>query len=923
MGGLFGGGQTISTSEPRVGAMRVQQSSYGAVLPIVLGRQRVAPNLLWYGDFTPIAHTSSQTSGGKGGSVTSTNTTYTYQTALLMALCEGQIAGIGSIWKGKIKLADTAIPDRTIHVVGERHAVPGSAPYQVTVNQAANFSANVQVKNLAGTVQANVSPSAPAAASEYSVAAGVYTFHSSAANATRLITYDALIPAHTETALSQTGMTLFAGSMTQSAWSYLSSKHPGEAINYPGIAYVAHGSYPLGSNPSLDNHTFEILGAHQFGGGIVDCDPADVLTELLTNTQYGAGFPAAMLGSMTVLSDYCVSGGLFISPALTQQKAANEWISSITDTLNVAPVTADGTLQFVPYADMAQIGNGRTWTPDLTPAYDLTDDDFLNKNQPVLVRPKPKTDAFNSVSIEFTDRVADYNVSVIEAKDQGDIGLYGLRKEAAVTAHFVCDAAVAANLAQTRLQRKLYIRNEYEFRLGWRYVRLLPMSIVTLTDAGMGLERFPVRIISVNEAADGELTVVAEEMPIGAVSPAMYSAQASAGYASNHNVAPGAINAPLIFEPPLALTGGANQLWAAVSGGADWGGCNVWASLDGATYQRVGQILGRARYGTLNASIASPSSDPDTNNNVVVDLNSDEQIMPASQADVDAFASLCWADGEVFAYRDASLAAARRYSLGYLRRGLYGTSGASHAAGAQFARLDQAIFKYASALIQVSSTVYLKFTSFNAYGMAEENLADVTAYTHTVSGGLPSGPANLALQLPFTGLGFTAQWTASPGAASYDVDVWVDGTLRHTIAATATQITYTLDDAIADGYVGRNVDLKVAALANGQYSGYSQISFNNPKPAAVTGITATSTTNSITPSWTACSDTDLMDYQVHISTTSGFTPGAGNLAYTGAATTCVLTGLPGATTHYLRICARDKWGGTTWNYSSEFTKATV
>lgn len=645
MGGLFGGGQTISTSEPRVGALRVQQSSYGAVLPIVFGKQRITPNLIWYGDFTPIAHTTVQSSGGKGGGVSQSNTSYTYQTALVMALCEGSIAGIGAVWKGKSKFA-------TLSAAG--------------------------------------------------------------------------------------GMSLFTGSMSQAAWSYLSTYHAAEALNYPGIAYVAHGSYQLGNSPSLDNHSFEISGAFQFGGGIVDCDPKDVLTALLTSTQYGAGFPSAMLGSMTGFSDYCVSAGLFISPALTEQKAANEWISSITDVLNVAPVAADGVLQFVPYGDAAQSGNGRTWTPDLTPAYDLTDDDFLDKAQPVLVRPKPKTDAFNSVSVEFVNRAADYNLSVVESKDQGDIELYGLRKDSMLQAHFVCDAAIAARIAQTRLQRKLYVRNEYEFRLGWRYVRLMPMSIVTLTDDGLGLDRYPVRIISITEAADGELTVVAEEMPIGSASPATYSAQSGAGYVANQNVAPGPVNAPLIFEPPLALTGGANQLWAAVSGGADWGGCNVWASLDGATYQRVGQVLGRARYGTLNASVAAPGADPDITNSVVVNLNSDEQMLTASQADVDAFVSLCWMDGEMFAYRDAALVTARRYALGYLHRGLYGTSAAAHVSGAQFARIDQAIFKYASATIKVGATVHLKFTSFNAYGLAEENLADVTAYSYGVVGGVSS-----------------------------------------------------------------------------------------------------------------------------------------------------------------------------------------
>lgn len=648
MGGLFGfgGGSTISTSEPRVGTLRMQQSVYGAVLPIVFGCQRVAPSLIWYGDFTPIAHTTVQTSGGKGGGgVTQSNTTYTYQTALCMALCEGQIAGVGAAWKAKQKYASLA---------------------------------------------------------------------------------------------DAGGMSLFAGSMSQSPWSYLASAHPDQAVAYPGMAYLAHGSYQLGSNPALDNHTFEVLGPHQFGGGVVDCDPKDVFLELLTNTQFGAGFPSAKIADLAGFSDYCVASGLFVSPALTQQKPAHEWLSAMADALNCAITTADG-LRVIPYADAAVTAHGRTWTPDLTPAYDLTDDDFLDKANPILVRQKPKTDSFNCVSVEYTDRANDYNLSVVEAKDQGDIGRFGLRKDSPVAAHYLCDAATAVQVAQTLLQRKLHIRNEYEFRLGWNYVRLLPMSVVTLTDSGLGLNRFPVRAIQITEDFDGELTVIAEEMPVGAASPAMYSNQSGAGYSGNQAVAPGAVNAPLIFEPPTALASAPNEIWAAVSGGANWGGCSVWVSLDGSTYQRIGQIVGAARHGSLSATLGAPVADPDIANTVAVSLAADGQILPASQADADAYASLCWVDGEMLAYRDATLTGVRQYSLGYLHRGLYGTQAGAHIAGAQFARIDRALFRYSSPTLMVGQTLHLKFTSFNAFGHAEESLADVAAYTHLVTGGLNSG----------------------------------------------------------------------------------------------------------------------------------------------------------------------------------------
>mgnify|MGYP001610072189 CR=1 FL=1 len=102
MGGLFGGGQTISTEEPRIGALLIQTSAYGLPIPIVYGTTRISGNLIWYGDFTAVAHTETQSSGGKGGGgATTSNTTYTYTTALQLGLCEGPGVSLGALWASK------------------------------------------------------------------------------------------------------------------------------------------------------------------------------------------------------------------------------------------------------------------------------------------------------------------------------------------------------------------------------------------------------------------------------------------------------------------------------------------------------------------------------------------------------------------------------------------------------------------------------------------------------------------------------------------------------------------------------------------------------------------------------------------------------------------------------------------------------
>jgi len=834
MGGLFGGGgSTISTTEPRLGALNIQTSSYGQVIPLVYGRQRISGNLIWYGDFTPIAHTTTQTTGGKGGGgVTQQNTTYTYQTALAIGLCEGLIVGIGAVWKDKTKYADL-------------------------------------------------------------VAAG--------------------------------GMSAFLGAMAQAVWGHLTTNHPAEAIGYSETAYVAHASYDLGGSANLGNHNFEVLGPLQFSGGIVDADPKAVVMDLLTHATHGAGFPAASLGDLTAFSDYCIAAGLFISPALTNQKPAQEHLLSIVQSVNCEFVYSEGLLKIIPRASMPVTGNGHTFTPDNTPLYDLTDDDFLDtQDAPVLCRRTPTADAFNAVQIEYADRANDYNIAIAEAKDQANIEAYGLRQEDVQTMHWITTAAVAQQVAQARLQQLLYIRNEYEFDLGWNYARLEPMDIITITDADMGLDRFPVRIFSTEENDQGDIHIVAREFPIGVADPALYASPSGGGFASGWNTPPGAVNAPLLFEPPLALTGGSNEVWAAVSGGADWGGCNIWVSLDNATYQMIGSIYGDARYGTLNAALSAPTADPDITNTLTADLNTDGQILPSSQAAVDALASLCYVGGELLAYRDASLITNRRYALSYLHRGLFGTAAGAHNAGVPFARLDQALFQYAFNSTLIGQVIYFKFTSFNAFGQAEESLANVTAYNRTLTGGSLTGPANLALQSPFIGLVFKTQWTAVLGATSYDLEIWSGGGLRRSTSTTSTTFTYAVSDAIADGGPWRDYTVKVRAVTGAQLSAFSQINISNPTPAAPTGITtASNSTTTIDINWSAIADIDLQGYQVWISTTSGFTPDATTLTYTGTATAASLTGLTTGTTYYLIVAARDQWGTATLNLSAEQTQVTL
>jgi len=350
---------------------------------------------------------------------------------------------------------------------------------------------------------------------------------------------------------------------------------------------------------------------------------------------------------------------------------------------------------------------------------------------------------------------------------------------------------VAPLVAQLILKQGLAGRNTYTFKLGWEYCLLEPMDFVTLTDAGLGLFKFPVRIVSVEEDDEGTLTITAQEYVAGSGSAPTYAVQTSAPFTPNQNVAPGSINTPIIFEPSSSLTNGDPEVWMVASGDVNYGSNQVWVSTDGGVnYGQVGTMPSQCRQGVLTAILPAPSGgNPDTASTLAVDLTeSAGQLLTASVAAATALppSTLCYADGELLAYATATLLTTSAYDLTYLERGLYGTAAAAHAAGTQFARLDDSVFKYSLPQSYVGQTLHVKFLAINPLGNSAQTLADATDYTFTPTGvGYTIAPPTSPTLAPVTqaqGSGIAVQglaltWGASAGPllGSYAVQWSTDG----------------------------------------------------------------------------------------------------------------------------------------------------
>jgi len=557
-----------------------------------------------------------------------------------------------------------------------------------------------------------------------------------------------------EVALSGIGALVHVatGSVGQMFWPWLVSAHPGpETLAYSGLAYVGVAAANLGTSSGLPAWNWEVRGlgtpVNTDLSGAYDISFAEAIKLVIEDPGWGCG----LTGIMADMSDYaawCAAQGFVMSDALTDARSGREIIQDYTKATLSEAVWSGDKLKIIPYADQI------IWdyVPDLTPAL-IIDETMLRPAQsegetPIKVTRKDPADLANYLTVEYHNRANAYNVATVTATDDGHMATYGLRPGSSISAHFLPTAEIAQHVADLVQGRDLAVTSKYEFGVGPVGAFLEPMDIVWINDPAQGLVNFPVRAKEITEDDAYSFSISAEDIP-GCVG-AMVSRPIAdiGGYRSDFNAPPsGPSNPPIIFEAPYELANAASRLeiWAAISSrDPSWGGCQVWLSIDGDSYKRVGTINGSARTGVLTAPVGA-GSDPDTASSLSVDLSESRAVMlSGTKADADLYTTLCWVDGELISYRDATLTGSSAYSLSYLRRGAYRTPVTSHAAGTRFARLDGSIFKLPFTADMIGTWVSIKILGFNAHGGGLQGIADVPAYSYLITGrDPPPNPVNL------------------------------------------------------------------------------------------------------------------------------------------------------------------------------------
>lgn len=961
MGFLFGSKKkhttnTLSNEESKLQEFRVQTSSFGQTIPVVFGTNRIAGNIIDYVDFTAHPHTEQESTttstgggkglgGGGGGSSTTIKTTtwYTYTVAAVMALCEGAIAHIGKVWKGKsgtsisslglgvytgnqtsswgymaskypyraynykhtayvagiIDLGDqTDFPQFNFEVFGLCQTIPPQTIQhvkQITTNESFELSTEERTATVShdSVYHSNINvyrkDYATTPITLYKQDSGtvirllfgqIYFY----TNKTIKVTYryyntvQELVTTSEYYTLRNANDLIYLEHLCQSIIS-VSVVDLDKAITtlVPTTDYtVTDGVYDF-TNAGLEtDQQLEIYYKYNYYWNETiwtpnDSNPKDIFTTVLTNDRWGLGVGSSLIADLSEYANYCTANQYLVSPIFTDQVEAINFLDELCIMTNCYATYGEGTFKLIPLNDQTATYGEYSYIPDFTPLYDLDNDDFLNKN--IVLHRSSDSDIINCVKIEYVNRANDYNIQIAEAKDLASIEAIGLKEET-LRFHAITNSTLANKVASQILNKKLYSRNQYKFSIGWKYALLEPADLITITDDDLGIDRQLVRIIEIEENEEGELSVIVEEIEVGTVNTAIFEDQEIDPTLIDYNSDAGYINDPIFYEPPKGLIDNDFELWMAISGfNKDvWGGCDVWASIDGEEYNRIGRITATCKTGYLDATLPASADEIDLINTLAVDLTeSGTELLGCSQADFDKRITLCQVNDEVLAYKTATLTDSNKYNLTYLARGLFNTPKQNHSSKSRFLRFTSALFKYKFTYDDLGKVIKFKFPSFNVYGAGDQGLEDCIEYScqlkcNALKYDYPNDITTFNVEInPNDKTKILLTWIGVNNVDLLGYELRKGGSdwvTAETVTFTeSTQFEINALDDISDTYRIKAKD------TFGNYSeNDAEVSFSVVlNPSNVTGFSVSQSSKDktkITFTWNAINDTDLSYYQI-------------------------------------------------------------
>ncbi len=514
-----------NSQKPDYTGLQLQTSVNTLPIPIVWGRTKVAANVIWYANF----QTHGSSGGGKGGLFRAPSSGYTYSADLIMALCEGPVSGIGVIWRDQstytlaelgLTFFDGSTPQTTwgylaAHYTVEALAYQGTAyacaaSYQLG-DEADIGNHNFEIVGILAGTGVNGIDADPAQVVNDFLTNPQYGAGFSGASIDATTLYGAGGDASLQTYCKAMGIAFSPALVDQEQGSSILQRWL-QLLNCAAVwsggqlKFIPYGDETIASGDVTRTVQYAIPTPVETSSGAVVYPSIAVSTAALFVSDGGVKYAFTGVALSYIGASQPSSAGTYgISPAGTYLFAAGdeEQVVQITFTYD----------------------NPVSYVPDLAPVYNLGDLDFVDEKgnkDPVQVS---RVDPFGLATIqrvECLSRTNEYGATPVEARDQSQIELYGPRVGSTIQGHEICDEIVIGPIvAQTILQRGLYVRAHFTFKLSWEYGLLDPMDIVTITDANLGLSDYPVRIDTIEEDDKGLLTVTAEELTVGVSTPVL------------------------------------------------------------------------------------------------------------------------------------------------------------------------------------------------------------------------------------------------------------------------------------------------------------------------------------------------------------------------------------------------------------------
>ena len=437
------------------------------VIPLVWGRVKVSgPNVVWYGDLTQLAITENV----KTGLFSSTTITkgFTYYVGMQFGICRGPDVALRRIWVGDKQVwSGTLSSDGATANIDEPELFGGLELGQGGIQSTIEFQTG-------STTQA------------VSTYLGLHQDAGAGSDRTPRYTGTCYIVAR---GLDSTAVGAYVGNSTQvKPWSF-------EVERFPAL--------------------FSGQSAGENKIGSTECNPVNVLYEILTDTEWGFGFPAADidLTSFLAAADTMITEANGFSISLTRTMQSNELIREIerqidgvvfldhrTGKWTIKLARADYDIDLVPQLTDSNVKEVRDYTRG---SWEDT------TNQITVKYWKRETDGAGGVNYKESFALAQ---DVANAMIQGG-GTVGTANIVTGEVSFPgCkNSALASNLAWRELRGQSYPLARATFVINREFWDLTIGSVVAWTNAQLGFTKLPMRVtrIDYGRLTDNQITITA------------------------------------------------------------------------------------------------------------------------------------------------------------------------------------------------------------------------------------------------------------------------------------------------------------------------------------------------------------------------------------------------------------------------------